>query len=65
MTEPDYIYLRGGHSARTLNYIEDQLIHRIWTDGENTVYRTELETNDKQDIWNYYHNQRGGSCNGS
>lgn len=30
----------------------------------NTTYGEELEKTDKEDIWNWYFNQRGGSCNG-
>jgi hypothetical protein len=43
---------------------------RITTDGteQGTVVQrniTEYEESDSQDIWKWYFNQRGGSCNGS
>jgi len=57
----EYPYLNGGYAAEQLRHLEE--LER--QAALRSVNVSELEPIDKQDIWNWYFNQRGGSCNGS
>lgn len=43
----------------------DKLAEAEYENYKLYLNRTEYQESDNQDIWDWYFNQRGGSCNGS